>query len=210
MSKSTGTVNVVIKKISTQNVTTTLRTVGVGVTYGEPFIYEIVNEDENPDPVLLKCDGSTYTLEYVLDNFNAFDNSIKNSCSSCNQDLGQILPFLSESLQESNDDKANGFLVSIDGLCDLGSLPCSILNNSPELLHTFGDLVAKRTKMQVLQDALSSGDSFRLIANSNMREDLETTEKQYYSGLESILKRPLPKVKESCFCLDNDHILGVS
>jgi hypothetical protein len=207
---TSGTVDVVVKKTTLKNVTTTLRTVTVYVVNGIANVLEIVNQNEEPFPIILDCDGSTYTLEYELDSFNVYNNTIENSCSTCNTDLHKLIPYLSETLSVSNNKIANGFLIGIDGLCDISKLPCLILNNAPELLHTFGDLIAKRTKMQILSNAISSGTSYRLVANNDIGEELEKTTKQYYSGIETLLKSNLPLVQGSCFSKESDAILTVS
>lgn len=204
-----GTFDVFVKKTKLNGQESILRQISVNTIYGRDLVFEIQDNESNPDPVILDCDGSTYEIYYDLGVYNVFYNTILNSCSSCNGDLQDLIPFLDRTLQDCNDDKANGFLLGISGMCDSSDLPCYIMEKSPEMQFYFAEMLALKTKIEFLSKGLNSGGYYSIINADGLKDEIDLSIKKYDDKMKGITSKILPTLPNTCFSLIQKSKLSI-
>lgn len=202
------TIPITIKKKNEDGVEETVRTINVATESMTPNIFVIKTEGKF-DPVVLECDGSTYTFSYELDSFNCLNNLIFNTCSKCNDDLVPFMRFMDCNIRETHSNKANGFLIDIKGYCDIEKLICLILSESPELSFLLANTIRYKTALLCLRQAKTSSSIFNLITRNNIDETILEFEKEYYASINRFLKSDLPTINKSCFCKSSKSIIAV-
>lgn len=202
------TIQVTVTKKKEDGTSQVIRTISIATTNATPNIFTIKTENQL-DPIVCECDGSTYEFTYELDGFYVLNNQLYNSCSKCNDDLIPFIKFLDCDFRTVNKNKGNGFLLDMKGFCDIESLLCMIVSEAPELSFLIAKVIAYKTAILSLQAAKVSNSQFRLIGNNNINETILEYEKEYYAGINRFLKADLPIINKSCFCKNSKSPIAV-